>query len=550
MSKKSRNKRGDDSAPEQPSGKKADKAAQAKEKIGPWRRRRENAEAVLVAIILALIIRHFSVEAFEIPTGSMAPALNGVHIQTTCPNCDTAADVGIHTLASGHVNNRIDQQSQLLDLFLYEGDCPECGCHVEGRTPKKSGQVFCPNCRVQRPTRPDGYSSSRLRLGEVSVTCRECTFSYVEVYEVNAGRLQVGSDTQGGHKILVNKFLYRVREPRRWEVIVFHYNRQRNYIKRLIGLPGETLEIRDGDIWINGKIERKPQWAQEQLWYPLHDSAVKERGYVATPPWGLEKGWQRTETGSFAFNGLQGRTAMTYQRGIKNRLPYSSRPPGGQAAHSREDDGFQTVYDVRVLTDVTINGGSGSLQLEIVNDRTTFVCSLPAGPLGSTIAPGVLEVQGADGAERTHLAEFGPVLLEQKRTYAIDFAIADRQLTVRIDGETLTEFPLPETWMQKPAEGQLSTVRVVADRIGGIASRVQLFRDNYYADLPPHGQGQGVRGRPAVLRDDEYFALGDNSNNSQDSRYWGPLSRDNLLGRAFIVFWPALPWHWELGFIR
>jgi signal peptidase I len=44
-----------------------------------------------------------------------------------------------------------------------------------------------------------------------------------------------------------------------------------------------------------------------------------------------------------------------------------------------------------------------------------------------------------------------------------------------------------------------------------------------------------------------YFAMGDNSFNSFDSRYWGPVPQENLMGRGLFVYWPFLP-HW--GFIK
>ncbi len=43
---------------------------------------------------------------------------------------------------------------------------------------------------------------------------------------------------------------------------------------------------------------------------------------------------------------------------------------------------------------------------------------------------------------------------------------------------------------------------------------------------------------PFQLRDDEYFMMGDNRGNSQDSRYWGVLKRNRFVGRAVVVFWP------------
>ncbi|HEX4086404.1 MAG TPA: signal peptidase I [Chthoniobacteraceae bacterium] len=44
---------------------------------------------------------------------------------------------------------------------------------------------------------------------------------------------------------------------------------------------------------------------------------------------------------------------------------------------------------------------------------------------------------------------------------------------------------------------------------------------------------------------DHYFAMGDNSYNSFDSRYWGPVPQENLMGRGLLVYWPFLP-HWGL----
>lgn len=49
---------------------------------------------------------------------------------------------------------------------------------------------------------------------------------------------------------------------------------------------------------------------------------------------------------------------------------------------------------------------------------------------------------------------------------------------------------------------------------------------------------------PVKLADDQYFALGDNSVNSADSRYWGPVPADNLRGNASFVFWPIINPRW------
>jgi signal peptidase I len=58
-----------------------------------------------------------------------------------------------------------------------------------------------------------------------------------------------------GDRILVNKFLYRFREPKTGEIIVFRYpdNTRRPFIKRLVAQGGDSVEIRDGRILVNGE---------------------------------------------------------------------------------------------------------------------------------------------------------------------------------------------------------------------------------------------------------------------------------------------------------
>jgi len=57
-----------------------------------------------------------------------------------------------------------------------------------------------------------------------------------------------------GDRILVNKFIYRFHEPQRGDIIVFRFpsDPKRPFIKRLIGLGGDQLEIRDGHVLVNG----------------------------------------------------------------------------------------------------------------------------------------------------------------------------------------------------------------------------------------------------------------------------------------------------------
>lgn len=72
-----------------------------------------------------------------------------------------------------------------------------------------------------------------------------------------------------GDKLFVNKFIYRFRSPKRWEIIVFKYpeDPKKDFIKRLIATPGESVEIRQGAIYINGKRQTQPDEIAGNIYY-------------------------------------------------------------------------------------------------------------------------------------------------------------------------------------------------------------------------------------------------------------------------------------------
>lgn len=188
---------------DRPSGK-----DEAKPADSGWR---ETVESIAMAVILALLFRGFVAEAFVIPTGSMAPTLRGRHKDVECPECG---------------------------LWYQVGASQEMG----GRG-------------------PDGAESG-IRTGDViSGTCPSCRFTRpINRFE------RANDDSFSGDRIIVSKFLYDFAPPKRWDVIVFKFpgNATQNYIKRLIGLPNETIRIHGGNIWVRqGKqgpfeIARKP----------------------------------------------------------------------------------------------------------------------------------------------------------------------------------------------------------------------------------------------------------------------------------------------------
>lgn len=72
---------------------------------------------------------------------------------------------------------------------------------------------------------------------------------------------------ENGERLFVNKYIYRFREPERFEVVVFtpSGNPGNRFIKRVIGLPGETIYIRDGITYINGEPLKENYLREEML---------------------------------------------------------------------------------------------------------------------------------------------------------------------------------------------------------------------------------------------------------------------------------------------
>ncbi|MEW6381151.1 MAG: signal peptidase I [bacterium] len=91
----------------------------------------------------------------------------------------------------------------------------------------------------------------------------------IRTFIVQAFKIPSGSmipTLQIGDHILVNKFIYRFEKPQRGDIIVFKYPKDpsRDFIKRLIGRPGDTLEIQNKHVYLNGKALDEP--------YTIHES--------------------------------------------------------------------------------------------------------------------------------------------------------------------------------------------------------------------------------------------------------------------------------------
>lgn len=205
---------------------------------------RETIESIIIAVILAFLFRTFEAEAFVIPTGSMAPTLMGRHKDVDCPKCGNNYRTGAS----------------------YE---PTLGSVMNG------GQ---------------GLRDNRtMVIGTVCPICR-----YPQVLDPVRDPNQ---DAFTGDRILVSKFAYEIAEPDRWDPIVFKFpgNPKQNYIKRLIGLPGEQGRIHHGDVFLSHsgdaeeQIARKPPHKLVSMLQVVDDTAYLPAQLVAA---GWPSRWQ------------------------------------------------------------------------------------------------------------------------------------------------------------------------------------------------------------------------------------------------------------------
>ncbi|OGX28439.1 MAG: signal peptidase I [Omnitrophica WOR_2 bacterium RIFCSPHIGHO2_01_FULL_49_10] len=89
----------------------------------------------------------------------------------------------------------------------------------------------------------------------------------IEAYKIPSGTMM--PTLMIGDRIFVNKTIYKQSEPKRGDVAVFIAPDKfdKNYIKRVVGLPGETIEIKDGKALINGVVITEPAVFRKNHYY-------------------------------------------------------------------------------------------------------------------------------------------------------------------------------------------------------------------------------------------------------------------------------------------
>lgn len=493
---------------------------------------KDTIESILVAFILAFIFRCFVVEAFVIPTGSMAPTLMGAHMNFRCPDCGYAYAVGFNS------NNPSDE------TFNIPTNNPN------------NVLAHCPNCGYELPTEPrDDPDNS-----------------------ANHPPLKYGD------RILVMKYLYLFNEPQRWDVVVFKspftstQDYSVNYIKRLIGKPGESIAICNGDIYVAPKgaetndtssyvVQPKPRHVQEALWRVINDSdfvplshsgKLSRLGDAWEQPWRSTSGsgWINDDASKgvsarqFVFDNASGTGTLTLKPQVNDYTDWLAYNQGADGSHRLP------VGDLKIEFFVSDVRGDGAMRAILRKDTddgksaNAFVAEVSA----NTVRLVMHSPQGSKVIGEKPMPLNGVHHVElQNVDYRVELRVDDEVIASTTPNDYRPDFAtLLSRPRDKPRPG--GSAQLEGDRVAARIEHLRVWRDIYYRD--ENARATAVNGRldPLTLGDDQFFTLGDNSSLSLDGRFWdkpivlpdeklnvppGVVPGRFVLGKAFFVYWPA-----------
>lgn len=97
--------------------------------------------------------------------------------------------------------------------------------------------------------------------------CIAILFAFVIVFSVGMQTSVIGVSMEpalcNGQKVLINRFIYAIASPRKGDVVVFLPNGNQNthyYVKRVVAVPGDTVQIKEGRLYVNGIAEEEEQF--------------------------------------------------------------------------------------------------------------------------------------------------------------------------------------------------------------------------------------------------------------------------------------------------
>lgn len=208
---------------------------------------RENFDVLVVAISVAMAFRAYFYQPFKIPTGSMMPTLYGIHSEPRDPSkagvLDNQPLKFVKWLVTGESFQIVRSKAHGTAIFTSgDGKKPGYMAVVVAGEPH-----YVPNDVLERDENGVGLKGG-VRMGAV----------------VKAGDVLWSGVVISGDFVFVNRWKWNFCHPQRGEVMVFSTSgitglqQGTHYIKRMMGLPNETLQVNAPNLLVNGKAVTEP----------------------------------------------------------------------------------------------------------------------------------------------------------------------------------------------------------------------------------------------------------------------------------------------------
>lgn len=346
-------------------------------------------------------------------------------------------------------------------------------------------------------------------------------------------------DPVRGDQVAVFKPYYHFVEPGRFDLVVFQppdrafgTEQGRYMIKRVVALGGELVQIRGGDLFISPRGSESPKIFVKsysdfgRLLIPVWDDRFEQ---PLIERWSL--GSERAPEQDAGKPVLSGSADWRRALSLFSRLAVTNRVDD---AAGQEKSGSQVVHDALLRVELTALAENSGLVVRLNEQQDLFWFALGGRPEGENVT--ILH-ETTDEQAYPARTSFGG--LKSGSRHVVEVWNIDDNLGIALDGEVLLTFQhveVPES---------LGNVRlgVSLGVFGGRAriERVALARDMYYTDPGPGGQDTG---KGVLVPEDSLYVLGDLSQESEDSRHFGPIRRSSLVGRPFAVCLPLSRARW------
>jgi signal peptidase I len=377
-----------------------------------------------------------------------------------------------------------------------------------------------------------------------------------------------------GDRLMVDKSIYHARNPRRWEVAVFRCpaDLSKPYVKRVIGLPTETVQIAGGDIYINGVIERKSlaqvfetmipvfdmnyapaegwnsRWLAEPLADPKLPAITPRKAEVTAGSMILrDHNLHLDSTTKAGANGLTYRHWNLDKKAedpVDDFLAYNGQPPDRKLfARTITAPWGDPVHDFIVEFDLQLVSGSGQFACRLLDGIDSVKVDIP---LGATSPSASLQLAHEGGTAPLLMPHKGMV---EGQTAHVVFAFVDHRVMLSLDGrEPFAPLDLPADPVNNPKNRRTSRpLQMGVSGASVVVQNLKLSRDIHYLNTAKNPAGWTLGAK-------EYFMLGDNTSSSHDSRVWEINDRaapgvpeSDFLGKPFLIHQPMRPARLTVG---